>query len=110
MNHSTSMIIQEYEKEQPTLQASQSTIGIQTQTLNFPNAQLKDIGISGVSGGSSSRLIRKEEGNQNFYVPLKRRLMEQRAVDEFNQKQELKYNIKKVQVNLGDKSNQKIKV
>jgi hypothetical protein len=43
-------------------------------------------------------LARKETSNQNFYVPLKRRMMEQRVVQEISEKNntELKYNIKKV--------------
>ena len=49
--------------------------------MNFPNTSLKDLGYSGMSGGSSSRMIRKENSNNggggnNFYVPLKRRLLE----------------------------------
>lgn len=32
-------------------------------SLNFPNTALKDIGVSGLSGGSSSMLARKDTGN-----------------------------------------------
>jgi hypothetical protein len=42
--------------------------------MSYPNIQLKDIGMSGVSGGSSSVFSRKESLNAKFYVPLKRRI------------------------------------
>jgi hypothetical protein len=44
--------------------------------LDFPNTSLKDIGISGVTGGSSSVLSRKEINTSNIYVPLKKRMMD----------------------------------
>lgn len=42
--------------------------------LNYPNIPLKDLGLSGLSGGSSSVFARKESSNNKFYVPLKKRL------------------------------------
>jgi hypothetical protein len=78
--------------------------------LDFPNTSLKDIGISGVTGGSSSVLARKEVNTSNIYVPLKKRMMDKsfsssKLLDtstlvEIKQSQ---LNIKKVQVNLGTK-------
>jgi hypothetical protein len=50
---------------------------MQTVNLNFPNVPLKDLGFSGLSGGSSSVFARKEiQTNNNIYVPLKRRMNE----------------------------------
>lgn len=60
------------------IQAAESpTREFQLQTeLEHPNTPLKDLGYSGVSGGSSSVLARKEVQTQNIYVPLKKRLLE----------------------------------
>lgn len=42
--------------------------------MNYPNAPLRDLGFSGLTGGSSSLLARKDSDKNKFYVPLKKRV------------------------------------
>lgn len=44
--------------------------------MEYPDHQLKDIGISGYAGGSSSALARRDLQSKEIYVPLKKRLIE----------------------------------
>jgi hypothetical protein len=52
-----------------------NTQNMQTE-LAYPDTPLKDIGYSGVVGGSSSVLSRKEIDSSSIYVPLKKRIIE----------------------------------
>ena len=44
--------------------------------MDHPDTPLKDIGYSGVVGGSSSVLSRKDIDTSSIYVPLKKRIIE----------------------------------
>ena len=44
--------------------------------LEYPDSSLRDIGVSGFTGGSSSVLARKDSEAKELYVPLKKRLLE----------------------------------
>ena len=44
--------------------------------MEYPDHQLKDVGISGYTGGSSSALSRKDLKQKEIYIPLKKRLLE----------------------------------
>lgn len=50
-------------------------MGLQT-SMEYPDHQLKDVGISGYAGGSSSALARRDLHQKEIYVPLKKRLLE----------------------------------
>jgi len=44
--------------------------------LDYPDSSLKELGVSGFTGGSSSVLARKETANSDLYIPLKKRILE----------------------------------
>ena len=71
----------------------------------YPDSALKDLTVSGVTGGSSSRLSRPDVGE--VYVPLKRRMCELASSDTPQSSTVLNRsppgNIKTVQVNMGVK-------
>lgn len=61
-----------------------------------PNTSLKDIGTNGLSGGSSSVFAWKESLNKEFYVPLKRRMIDKHGSETVDKSLENKNSIKKI--------------
>lgn len=52
----------------------QKSMALQTDLGFNPDSSLRDIGVGGMAGGSSSMLARKDTSKENLYVPLKRRM------------------------------------
>lgn len=72
--------------------------------FNNPNQTLRDLSTN--AGGTSSVFQRKDSTGKEFYVPLKRRLMERHMINNSGPV-DAKNSIKKIQVNLNDRDGSK---